>query len=57
MHTVDKAIVHPVAHKVLAVGHVLLVLLAGSCLGLGQLVLVVREDKVPADEVWTASEQ
>ena len=45
--TIDKAVVHPEAHKVATMGHVMPVTLPSSCLRLRYLVLMVREDKVP----------
>ena len=46
--TIDKAIVHPEAHKVAAVRHVVSVLLPRCSLRLGNLILVVGENQIPA---------
>ena len=48
MLTIDEAIMHPQAHKVGAIPHVLSVTAAGGRLALGQLVLMVWKFKIPA---------
>ena len=44
LRTIDKAVVHPIAYKVLAIpSHVLPVMVAGGSLALRDLILMVRE--------------
>ena len=48
LHTIHKAIVDPVVHKASIGVELLALAFTAGCLGLGYLILMVREDQIPA---------